>query len=216
LVYALDDDLNPTFITKHEGIKVAEAAFTTKDRLHILWREHLAELGFQRRGGWLRLRTIDLNIGNKQWIEGEEVCRLDRFVYLRSAAVHVMNDGSTHYLWHVDEGRTHTSASGLFYVAMGTGKTIKLADSNKGFKSLIVGDQIVVCYSLENDPEKVYFRVIRNGTPGPATALKLGLSPSHALWGDRLVLGSDTNASFWFVNTLDINTVYQLRVVEAR
>jgi hypothetical protein len=200
-VYALDDELRPTLIVRyqganHENIKVADAAFVTKNRLRIVRREHLAELGFQRRSGWLRLRTMDLDIDKKQWIEGEEICRLDRFVSLASAAVHIMNDGSTHYLWHVDEGQTHTSASGLFYAAMDGGKTIKLADSYEAFKSVVVGDQIVVCYSLEYDTDKVYFRVIRNGFPGPATALKLSRTPSHSLWGDRLVLGERYESDF--------------------
>jgi hypothetical protein len=220
-VYAVDDKLRLTLVGKHRGSghhggHVLDAAFATKDRLHIVWADVLTGAGFHRRGNWLRLRTIDLDLRTQQWLEEKEIWRLDRFVSSVSPAVHILEDGSTHYLWKVDGGQTNTVASGLFYQARDTGRTIKLADGYEGFKSLVIGDKIAVCYTLEANPEKLYFRVIRGGVPGPSASIRLARVPPHALGGEDMVLGSDAGRTFWFVNTLDINTQYQLELVERR
>ncbi len=133
-----------------------------------------------------------------------------------SPSVHILGDGSTHYLWKVDEGEHKTTASGVFYQAKEAGQTIKIAETYNGFKSLVVGDQIVVCYSLEKDVDKVYFRVIRDGKPGPVTSITLAQRPSYALWSDRIVLGSDSADKFWFVDTLNASKLYFLEVANGK
>jgi hypothetical protein len=219
-VFAVDDSLHPVLVGRHRcpghhTIGVLDAAFTANDRLHIIWADVEPAVAPNTRVNWLRMRTIDLDVRRGLWLDERERWRLDRFVSSVSPAVHVLEDGSIHYLWSIDEGQTRTTASGLFCQRQDTGQTIKLADNYLGFKSLALGNQIVVCYALENRPDSVYFRVIAAAGPGPVTAVKLARPTVHALWAEDFVLGNEAGQGFWFVNTLDVKTLYQLRVVES-
>ncbi len=227
-VYSVNSRLQLSHLGTHRSWREDEfrsfaAAFDTKRRLHIVWRGSEPELAPGVRENWLRLRAIDLDVQTKVWSAEREVWRLDRSVGAGVAGLHVLEDGSTHYLWtvhddrrSVKEERRRTTVSGLFYQAKDTGPTIKLAERQRGCDSLVVSGQIVVCYTLENEPEKVYFQVLREGRPGPATAITLVRRPKRGLGGGSMVLGSDKGQNFWFVNTLDPGTLYLLEVVDGK
>jgi hypothetical protein len=218
-VYALDEKLHPTLVGTHHSAGVAEdvldAGFSTVDTLHVVWGDIEHAIAPKARDNWLRLRTIDLDVRKGRWLNEQEIWRLDRSVGV-APALHIGQDGSTHYVWEIREGQRKSPASGLFYQAKGTGETLKLADNYNGFKSLMVGKRIVVCYTEEDSPDKVYFRVIQDGRPGPVASITLARPRTHALWGKYVVLGNNGEDSFWFVDTLDINHLYELKVVEIK
>jgi hypothetical protein len=220
-VYSLDSKLELTLIGEHASpghhdIGVLDAVFATNDKLHIVWGSVEPSIAPKVRSNWLRLLSIDLDVQTKAWSDEREIWRMDRFTSSVAPAVHILGDGSIHHLWNVDEGEHRSTASGLFYQAKDSGQTIQLAVPHNGFKSLVVNNQIVVCYALENDPMKVYFRVIRDGKPGPVTSITLAKQPYHALWSDSMVLGSDSDDKFWFIATHDAGTLYQLEVTDGK
>lgn len=217
--YAVDNKLQLAPIGEHRSsghhdIGVLDAALAADDRLHIVWGSVEPEIAPNVRSNWFRLRTIDLDVQKKAWSKERELGRLDRFVSSVSPAVHILENGSIHYLWTVDEGPTKTAASGLFCQSKETGRTIKLAEPAHGFKSVGVKNAVVVGYALESDPAKVSFRVIRAGKPGPATSITLARQPSHSLWGESMVLGGDEGRRFWFMDTLTPGTIYLLEVTD--
>lgn len=66
----------------------------------------------------------------------------------------------------MDEGQARGEATGLYYQAEADGKKMKVS---RGFeyRAIAIGNRIIICYTQEESPEKVYFRVIEHGTLGP-------------------------------------------------
>jgi hypothetical protein len=220
-VYEVSDNLTLTLKGEHHSlghhdIGVLDAAFTPDDRLHLVWAD--VERGIARdvRQNWLRLRAIDLDVSTGAWSNEREVWRLDRSVGSVSPRLHIRENGSTHYVWKVDEGAHQSPAGGIFYQGMEGQTTIKVAESREALKSLAIGEDIVVCFTHEDDPEKVYFRVLRDGKPGPYTSITLTRRPSHALWSNSIVLGARSDGTFWFVDTHAAGTLYNLEVAEQK
>jgi hypothetical protein len=209
-------ELGSRRLAGYHDFDVLDAAFVDKSHLHLVWASVEPGITPTVRTNWMTMRTIDYDLQRHSWSGEREIWRLDRFVGSAHPSVHILGDGSTHYLWHVDEGEHKSSASGLFYQAKQTGQTIKLADAHEGFKALVVKDQIIVCYSLKSEVDKIYFRVIRGGNPGLATSITLGHRPYHALWSDSMVLGSDAGDKFWFIATHDAGTLYLLEVADGK
>ena len=109
-------------------------------------------------GNQLRIRCVDFDVQKRKWSHNREIFRLDQFV--SSAAdptVLQLPDESLHYLWKVDEGEHQGEATGLYYQAETDGKTEKLSSAQE-YRAIAVGNLIVVCYSMAESPEKVFFR----------------------------------------------------------
>jgi hypothetical protein len=211
-VFALDDQLRLKPLGKHHSsghhsIGVVDAAFPKEGQLHVMWAN------VEPTDNWLRMLTIDLDVQKKTWSEEQEILRVDRFVSWVKPAVILSKGGIVHYFWWIDEGQKKTDLSGLYYQGKGAGEPIKLAVSRQGFKATGVGDKLVVCYTLEDEPDKAYFRVIEDGKAGPALAVTLAHPSKHALWDEDYVLGTDADGRVWFVDTLDIDTLYELKIV---
>jgi hypothetical protein len=80
---------------------------------------------------------------------------------------------------------------------------------------IALGSKMVVCYTLEDKPNKVIFRVIQDGTLGPETAVTIARVREHNLWGKYIVLVSAGKDLLWFVNTQEVNTFRELKLVPA-
>jgi hypothetical protein len=72
-----------------------------------------------------------------------------------------------------------------------------------------------VCYSLKKAPDKVYFRVIRHGAPGPVTEITVAKGRDYYLWAEDMALYAEGDR-IWFVNTLLPNALHELKLVDAK
>jgi hypothetical protein len=176
-VHAVDDRVRLSLLgehrsTGHHSIGVLDAAFVSSTRLHVIWGN--VEPGVNARLGmnWLRLLSTDFGVQNKMWSGERDLWRLGRFISSASPRLHVLEDGGIHYLWAIDSEQNE-AAGGIFYQARDEGETLELAESNRGFKSLSGDKPIVVCFTLESEPQKMYFRVLGAGKPGPVTSITL-------------------------------------------
>jgi hypothetical protein len=209
-VYRVEKDLSLTrlgdFAGKgHHSVQVVDARFLTKDLLHLFWGDVLSD-------NHLRMRCVDFAVKGRKWLHDRELFRLDKFVSsANEPTVLQLEDGSLHYVWRVNEGAERGAATGLYYQAEADGKTVKVSDGYR-YRATAVGGRIVLCYTREKAPEKVFFRVVRRGALGPETGITVARGYKHNLWGEDMVLHAESGR-LWFVNTLDRNSVYELRMV---
>ncbi len=213
-VYQIDRKLQLVPVGKfarrgHHSIRIADARFLSKDVLHLFWADVLPQ------GNQLRMRCVDFDVNARRWLHNREIFRLDTFVGDASEpAVLELKDGSLHYLWRVDEGAKHGEATGLYYQAEADGKTVKVGSGYR-YRAAAVGDGIVVCYALDDSPEKVYFRVIHHGTVGPSSEITAARGQKHGVFSECMLLHAESDC-VWFMNTLTRNTLYELRLVDAK
>lgn len=210
-IYSLDENLQPSKIGSrqlggHHDIGVLDAAFISKDRIRLVWGS--VSQGFNHvQVNWLQMHTIDFHVGERQWSAEQEIARTDRFVSWVHTAIHALDDGTIHYLWEVAASKDNP-ASGIFYRAEGSDRTLKVCSTDRGFKSLVVGNHIAVCYPKVDEPAKVFFRVIGDGKLGPESSINLG-APL-----DTFVVGAGAHNSFWLADLSDVKTLYELNLVE--
>jgi hypothetical protein len=211
-VYGVEKDLKltrlGTFAGKgHHSVAILDARFISKDLLHLFWGDVLPG------GNYLRMRCVDFDVKKEKWLHNREVFRLDRVVSSASdPTVLQLKGDSLHYLWRIDEGAKRGEATGLYYQAEADGKTVKICDGYE-YRALAVGDRIVVCYTLDGSPEKVFFRVINHGALGPVSEITAGKGRKHDLQSEYMLL-STAAGRIWFANTLRRNTLYELRLVD--
>ncbi len=212
-VHRVESDLKLTPLGRFAGqgfhtIRIADARFIARDVLHLFWGDVVAP------DNHLRMRCIDFHVTQKKWLHDRAMYRLDQFVSsANEPTVLQLPDGSLHYLWRIEPGAKPEKEAGLYYQAEADGKTIKVSDGCQ-YRGAAVGDRVVVCYTREEAPEKVFFRVIKNGTPGPERALVAAKGQKHELWSKYMVLHHETGR-LWFTNTLTRNTLYELKLKDA-
>ncbi len=212
-VYHVDQRLNLTRLGNFKGrgfpgTEILDATFIAKDTLHLFWGDVLPG------DHHVRMRCVDFEVKKRTWLHPREIFRLDRFVSSASEpTVLRLNDESIHYLWKIDEGERKGEATGLYYQAEADGKTVKVCDARRGHRAVAMGDRIVVCYTLEDSPEKVFFRMIRHGTLGPVTEIVAAKGRKHNLWSEYLLLQGEADR-IWFVNTLTANRIFELKLAE--
>ena len=71
----------------------------------------------------------------------------------------------------------------------------------------------MVCYTIETEPKKVFFRVIRDGKLGTVSEVLIDNRLNYGLWDEDYDL-SQVGDKLWFVNTLNIQHVYELAVTD--
>jgi hypothetical protein len=212
-VYQVDKDLNlkdlGTFKGQgHHSVRILDARFISKAVLHLFWGDVLSD-------NQLRMRCVDFDVRERKWLHDRTIFRLDKCVSsANEPTVLQLKDGSFHYVWKIDEGSKQGEATGLYYQAEADGKTVKVGGGFH-YRGIAVGGRIVVCYTLEGSPTKVFFRVIRHGAPGPVTAITAARGWKDNLWSEYMVLYSESDR-IWFVNTLSTNTLYELKLVDSK
>jgi hypothetical protein len=203
-VYQVDKELNLTLLAKfvgkgHRWTGDLDARFISKDVLHLFWGE----------------RCVDFDVKKQKWLHNREISRPENeFVGPSEPTLLQLQDESLHYLWRTNEGPDQTQPASLHYQAEADGKTVKLASTYQ-YRAIAVGDRIVVCYTVKDSPEKVFFRVINHGALGPVSEITVGKGRIHNLWSENMVLYSEAER-IWFVNTLATNTIYELKLVDAK
>jgi len=207
-VYEVDKELNLTRLGNFAGKGHLDARFISKDVLHLFWVDVLS-------GNRLRWRCVDFDVKKQKWLHNREIFRLDKFTSSVSGpTVLQLKDESLHYLWRIEEGREQGEATGLYYQAEAEGKTVKVS-SGYQYRAIAVGDRIVICYTLEDSPEKVFFRVINHGALGPVSEITAAKGRKHNLWSEYMLLSSESDR-IWFVNTINRNTLYELKLVDTK
>ncbi len=213
-VYQVDKDLNLTRLGDFSGrgfhtIRILDARFISKGTLHLFWGDVISP------DNYLRMRCVDFDVRNKKWLHNRELFRLDKFVSSANEPSLLQHkDDSIHYLWRVDEGAKQGESIGLYYQAEANGRTVKVSSSYE-YRAITDGDRIVVCYTLETTPEKVYFRIIQHGSLGLVSEIVAAKGRKHNLWSKYMVLYSEADR-IWFVNTLTRKALYELRLSDEK
>jgi hypothetical protein len=211
-LYQLDADLNLTALGEFAGkgfhsYGIADARFIAPDVLHLLWGDVIG-------GNHLRVRCVDFDVKRKRWLHDRELFRLDQFVSsANEPTVPQLKDESNHYFWRIDLGAKQGKATGLYYQTERDGKTVKVTDAYD-YRAVAVGNRIVVCYTKEDTPEKVFFCVIHQGLVGPKSELIAAKGREHNLWAKYMFLYADGDR-IWFANTLFGTWLYELKLTDA-
>ena len=213
-IYRVDADLKLTHLGDfagmgHHSIRVLDARFISKDVVHLFWGDVLPT------GNRLRMRCVDFDVKKRRWSHNREIFRLDKFVSSAiDPTVLQLEDESLHYLWTVDEGANQGEPTGLYYQAEVNGKTEKLSGAHE-YRAVAVGNLIVVCYTMEDSPEKVFFRVVNHGTRGPVSEIIAAKGREHNLRTEYMLLAGDS-ARIRFMTTLTTNALYELKLQDAK
>jgi hypothetical protein len=161
------------------------------------------------------MRCVDFHVKKQKWLHDHELFRLDKFVSsAKEPTVLQFKDDSLHYLWRIDEGARQGEATGLYYQAEADGKAMKVSSAYE-YRATAVGNRIVFCYTLKESPEKVFFRVINHGALGPVSEITAAKGREYKLGSEYMLLYSESDR-IWFVNTLTRNTLYELKLEDAR
>jgi hypothetical protein len=213
-VYQVEGDLKLTrlgdFAGKgHHTIRILDARFISKDVLHLFWGDVLSA------GNHLRMRCVDFDVKKRKWSHNREVFRLDQFVSsANEPTVLQLEDDSLHYLWKIDEGAKQGEATGLYYQAEAEGKPEKISTGYE-YRAVGFGNLIVLCFTLPASPEKVFFRVINHGALGPVSEITAAKGSENNL-ETRDMLLSAASDRIRFMSTLTTNTVYELKLQDAK
>lgn len=210
-LHQIDKDLNLTHVGDfagkgHHSIHISDARFISKGLLHIFWADVTG-------GNYLQIRCVDFDVREKRWLHNREISRLDKFVSdASSPTILQFQDDSLHYVWRVNEGQNKSDSTGVYYQPERTGQTTKIAVGYE-YRAIAVGTCIVVCYTLEKSPEKVYFQVINYGVPGPVSELVVNQGEKYPLRLEKMILHS-AGEKLFFVNTRTPHIVYELKLVD--
>jgi hypothetical protein len=218
VVFQIDHELKLTNlgeIRRPQHSALVDARFISKEILHLFCWDR--DKSFTQ-----RLRLIDFDVKERKVLHNREFLKLDAAgfgISIGGTLVH-LNDGSLHYVWGIDDWRlaeekkAKGQVAGLYYQAETDATTLKVSGGHEHI-AVAVGNRVIVRYTEKNAPDKVSFRVIRHGTLGPVTDLAIAKGREHNLSSEYMTLYSETDR-IWFVNTLAPNTLYELKLVDAK
>ena len=208
-IYRVDRDLNLKRLGQgYHSMGFDDAQFIANGLLHLFWAGVVE-------GGHLRMRCVDFDVSRQKWFHNREMFRLNKSIlWTRGSTVLQLADKSLHYLWGIDQGDKKDAAAGLYYQAEADGKTVKVSDGGD-FRAIAASDRIVVCYTLKQSPEKVFFRVINHGALGPVSEIVAAKGRKDPLRTEYLLLYAEASR-IWFLNTLARNTLFELKLADAK
>lgn len=201
-LHKLDNDLRFTALSKFRGRESADtldARFISRTTLHILAQSTSDSL-----------RAIDFDVKELRMVHNREMLGAEPRVV--NGMILQASDGSLHYLWGIRGRRDskNVTVDKLYCQAEAKSAILKVGDSYH-FRATALGDRIIVCYTNKHAPNQVSVRVIRNGVLGPVTELPIAKNREHNLWSEDMVLHAERD-QIWFVNTLQPNTLHELKV----
>jgi hypothetical protein len=215
-VYEVNKDLSLTRlggIRRRQSASCLDARFIAKGVLHLFCTG-----GENAHRG---LRCADFAVREKTWLHDREMLGLAEGGWLLQGAALQTEEGGLHYLWGIEDratgagpGRKAGRLTGLYYQAEARATAVKLGGGCH-YRAVAVGDRVVICYTQEGSADTVFFLVVRHGAPGPVTALAAARGQEQNLWSKYMVLHAEAGR-LWFVNTLTPNTLYELKLVDAR
>jgi hypothetical protein len=200
-VWSIDDKLNLTQIGKLTSAECGgsyvgfDARFIAKDVLHLAWP----------------MRCVDFHVKSGKWLHNREIYRGERS---GSVTALQLNDDSLHHLWSVDGGEEHAKRTGVYCQAEFKPEPFKVCASHH-YRAIAVGNRIIVCYTMDDAPATVFFRVIYHGTVGPISEIAIANRLTFSLWRDSLQLHAQGDR-IWFVNTMEPDSVYEMRIADRK
>jgi hypothetical protein len=208
-VYRVEVDLSLTALGSFEGeghhsTNVLAACMIGPNVLHCFWGDVVE-------GNHLRMRCVDFDVQRKTWLHDRVIQQIDEFVSSANRPkVMQLADKTLHYVWRVDTGQEKTKSAGTYYHSEAHGKTSKISDGYQ-FGAVPCGNRLVVCTTVEAAPNKVFFRVIHNGTIHTPTEITIAQDRKHDLGLEYMALATDADR-IWFMNTLASDAIYELRL----
>ena len=200
-VFHIDEDLNfkqlGKFASKDCG-RIYNARFISNDVLHL----------------FCELWCVDFLVKGRKWLHARALGSFQASARPTNVTTVQLADDSLHYFWSLDAQQEKDKLTGVYYQAESTREPLKVCDG-RHFRAIAIGNRIVLCYTLENAPKKVFFRVIHHGTLGPLSELTVENNLNYNLWTDSLQLHAEGDR-IWFVNTMQLDTVYELKIAEKK
>lgn len=208
-VYRVDRDLNLKRLgPDRRPVGLDGSCFITNGLLHLCWESVEGERDY------IRLRCVDFDVLRQKWLHDQEIYRLNKSVVSTSGStVLQLADESLHYLWGIDGGKKNGSVTGLYYRAESDSKTVKVSDGYD-YRAIPVVNRIVVCFTLKQSPNKVYFRVINHGVLGSVNEITIAKNQFNL--GSEYMLLYSESGRIWFVNTLERKKLYELKLADAK
>jgi hypothetical protein len=203
-VWSIDDKLNLTQIGKLTSAECGgsyvgfDARFITRDVLHLAWP----------------LRCVDFHVKSGKWLHHRELYRSERSDWAGSVTALQLNDDSLYHLWSIDGGKEHAKLTGVYCQAESKLEPFKVCAS-RHYRAIAVGNRMIVCYTLEGSLTTVFFRVIHHGTMGPISEIAVDNKLDNSPWRDSMQLHAEGDR-IWFVNTMEPDTVYELRIADRK
>jgi hypothetical protein len=203
-VWSIDEKLNLTQIGKLVNAECGgsyvgfDARFIAKDVLHLAWP----------------MRCVDFHVKSGKWLHHRELYRGERSDWAGSVTALQLNDDSLHHLWSIDGGKEHAKLTGVYCQAESKPEPFKVSASQH-YRAIAVGNRIIVCYTLESSLTTVFFRVIHHGTMGPISEIRVDNKLDYSLWRDSMQVHAEGDR-IWFVNTMEPDTVYELRIADRK
>ncbi|MCE9555360.1 MAG: hypothetical protein K8T91_18580 [Planctomycetes bacterium] len=200
-VYRVDEELNLTQLgklTSKDCGEIYDGCFIANDLLHLL----------------CNFRSVDFQLTNRKWLHPREIRSSKTPGRAYNVTVVQLKDDSLHYLWGLDGEGENANLTGVYYQAESSLESLKVCP-NRHFRAIAFGNRIVVCFTLEDAPTKVFFRVIHHGTMGPVSELTIENNLDYSLWADSMQLHAEADR-IWFVNTMQSDSVYELRIAEVK
>jgi hypothetical protein len=197
-------------IKRRQSWGIFDGLFISNDVLHLLCTgEEPHQAG---------LRSLDFDLRQKRLLHNREILRLDKHNVWKGETVLQLSDGSLHYMWGTwdrgnDAEKNAAARTALYYQSEADTTTVKVADGCH-YRAVTLGDRIIVCYTLEKAPDKVFFCVIRHGTVGSVSEITAAKGREHNLWSEDMAFYSE-GERIWFMNTLRPNTIYEMKLVDA-
>jgi len=211
VIHRVEKDLKLAEIGKirqRESSRLLDARFISNDIVHLLCSGD-------------GIRCIDFDVKGKKLLHNRQMmARLEKSVSLENGTILQAKDGALQYLWGIEDRRDKVDSkgtkierqNGVYYQAEADATSVKIAGGYH-HRAVAVGDRIIVCYTQENAPNQVYFRVIRQGVVGPVTEITVAKGRKHNLWSEYMALHAEADR-IWFVNTLSPNTLHELKLVD--
>lgn len=203
-VWSIDDNLNLTQIGKLTSAECGgsydsfDARFIAKDVLHLAWPR----------------RCVDLHVKSGKWLHHRELYRSERSDLGGNVTALQLNDDLLYHLWSIYDGKEKAELTGVYCQPESKLEPLKVC-SSRHYRAIAVGNRIVVCYSLEDSPAKVCFRVIHHGTMGSITEIAVENKLNHGLSRDSMQMHAEADR-VWFVNTMEPATVFELQIAERK
>ncbi len=202
LVFKMDDALNLTQLGKLTSAEFSsfgdcDGRFITKDVLHLAWG----------------LRSVDFHVNTRKWLHHRERYRPERPGAQDVTAIQ-LKDYSLHHLWSMDGGKEHAKLTGVYCQAEANLEPLKVC-ANRHYRAVAIGNRIVVCYTPDDSPTKVFFRVIHHGTMGPISEMTVENKLDYSLWRESMQMHVEADR-IWFVNTIEPDTVFELQIVDRK
>jgi hypothetical protein len=160
------------------------------------------------------LRCVDFHVNTRKWLHHREVHRSELPDWTWDVTALQLGNDSLHHLWRLDGRQEKPRLTGVYYQPEANLEPLKVCPSLH-YRAVAIGNRIVLCYTMENAPTRVFFRIIHHGTLGPISEITIENKLKSSLWKDSFQLYAEGDR-IWFVNTMEPDAVCELKIVDRK